>query len=461
MRARTWPVLRLVFPAPLDDGRRERLLLDVDDCNVSALDEDGDIVSLYFSAAPERDAALDLLASRGWLSQATLATEDVPDEGWAARSQANLPAIRVGRIIVAPPWDLPTPDARTICWSSKSSLRPDSGPDTTRPRDSACRRCRHSICEALASSTSARAPVCWPLRPPAWAQPRRSGSTTTRMRSNRPRTRCAAMAWGQREPSAWSCADSTIQPSRQRTSLRQPHRCPAPAAGCTGAGAARAGWPRGAQRLHRRRSPLGPRDLRCLRRRGDVRRRVLDRLRVAPPAGRVPGVAHDRQRGERHLLGPQRHRRHRPGCHPASSRRHFFTVHPPSGPIARQTPRRRQDFSGVALRGRRLREPQTRPADTAVSTSISATGRTGAIRGSTARPHCLADAMATRSHRSCAASAARTGTFVRLVVIGQMSTAPSTVASRITASIASPFSSPWATMIGAGVREPPSAARRP
>ena len=112
MRARTWPVLRLVFPAPLDDGRRDRLLLDVDDCRVSALDEDGDIVSLYFSAAPERDAALDLLASRGWLSQATLATEDVPDEGWAARSQANLPAIRVGRIIVAPPWDVPTPDAQ-------------------------------------------------------------------------------------------------------------------------------------------------------------------------------------------------------------------------------------------------------------------------------------------------------------------------------------------------------------
>ena len=57
MRPRTWPVLRLVFPAPLDEGRHERLLLDVDDCGVTALDEAGDMVSLFFAAAPDRDAA--------------------------------------------------------------------------------------------------------------------------------------------------------------------------------------------------------------------------------------------------------------------------------------------------------------------------------------------------------------------------------------------------------------------
>ena len=47
----------------------------------------------------------------GWRC-ATLTTEDLPDEGWAARSQANLPAVRVGRVIVAPPWDLPPPGER-------------------------------------------------------------------------------------------------------------------------------------------------------------------------------------------------------------------------------------------------------------------------------------------------------------------------------------------------------------
>ena len=107
MPTRTWPMLRLVFAAPLDDARRDALLLDIDDCGANALDESDDTVALHFVAPGERDAAADLLATRGWLTDATLTTEDVPDEGWAARSQANLPAVRVGRVVVAPPWDLP------------------------------------------------------------------------------------------------------------------------------------------------------------------------------------------------------------------------------------------------------------------------------------------------------------------------------------------------------------------
>jgi ribosomal protein L11 methyltransferase len=35
--------------------------------------------------------------------------EDVPDDDWAARSQATLTAVRAGAFIVAPPWDIPAP----------------------------------------------------------------------------------------------------------------------------------------------------------------------------------------------------------------------------------------------------------------------------------------------------------------------------------------------------------------
>jgi ribosomal protein L11 methyltransferase len=109
MGPRTWPVLRLVFSQRFDEAWRDALWLDIDDCGASALDEDGETVSLHFATAADRDAAVDLLAARGWLDRATITTEDVDDEGWAARSQANLPAVRIGRIVVAPPWDLPQP----------------------------------------------------------------------------------------------------------------------------------------------------------------------------------------------------------------------------------------------------------------------------------------------------------------------------------------------------------------
>lgn len=108
---RTWPVLRLTFATPLTDQRRDALMLDVDDCAVMALDEADDVVTLHFTQTAERDAAVDLLAARGWLHEASLLTEELPDEGWAARSQANLPAIRVGRLVVAPPWDRPASPA--------------------------------------------------------------------------------------------------------------------------------------------------------------------------------------------------------------------------------------------------------------------------------------------------------------------------------------------------------------
>lgn len=60
---------------------------------------------VYFAGAPERDRAAAALAAAFAVRGVTVSPIEVEDEGWAARSQASLTAIRVGRIVVTPPWD--------------------------------------------------------------------------------------------------------------------------------------------------------------------------------------------------------------------------------------------------------------------------------------------------------------------------------------------------------------------
>jgi|SoiMethySBSTD1v2_1073268.scaffolds.fasta_scaffold68414_1 ribosomal protein L11 methyltransferase len=74
------------------------------DYDVAAIDEHSDDEwRVFFHSAAERDRALAGL--REHFPELTFDTIDVPDEDWAARSQANLRAIQVGGITVAPPWD--------------------------------------------------------------------------------------------------------------------------------------------------------------------------------------------------------------------------------------------------------------------------------------------------------------------------------------------------------------------
>jgi len=61
--------------------------------------------NVCFNDAAERDRAAD--AIHDTLPLLAIERVDVPDEDWAARSQQSLKAIRAGRFIVAPPWDLP------------------------------------------------------------------------------------------------------------------------------------------------------------------------------------------------------------------------------------------------------------------------------------------------------------------------------------------------------------------
>jgi ribosomal protein L11 methyltransferase len=92
---RLWPALDV---SSLDDFVLAALI----NCQVAAVDEDA--ARVFFHATEDRDrAAADLQRQFPALHIQPI---DVPDEDWAARSQANLKAVRVGDIVVAPPWDV-------------------------------------------------------------------------------------------------------------------------------------------------------------------------------------------------------------------------------------------------------------------------------------------------------------------------------------------------------------------
>ena len=68
---------------------------------------------VYFTSESDRDTARAAVAAVCGPGVHTAATS-VTDEDWAARSQADLRAIQIGRVIVAPPWDLPPDGAEVV-----------------------------------------------------------------------------------------------------------------------------------------------------------------------------------------------------------------------------------------------------------------------------------------------------------------------------------------------------------
>jgi len=96
---RTWPALDI---HPVSELLQAALV----DYDASAVDErSADDWRVFFTSPSERDRAA--AALRIEFPDATIEAIDVPDEDWAARSQASVRAVRVGNIVVAPPWDVP------------------------------------------------------------------------------------------------------------------------------------------------------------------------------------------------------------------------------------------------------------------------------------------------------------------------------------------------------------------
>jgi len=104
---RTWPAVdvhRLSEPDLLQAA--------LTDFDVAAIDErTDDSWRVFFLTADARDRAAEVLPQSFPAMQ--FEAVDVPDEDWAARSQAALRAVTVGNIVVAPPWDVPTSDQLT------------------------------------------------------------------------------------------------------------------------------------------------------------------------------------------------------------------------------------------------------------------------------------------------------------------------------------------------------------
>jgi ribosomal protein L11 methyltransferase len=105
---RTWPALVVTGLSKADDSASQAELLHgaLSNHGVAAIDEPSeDQWRVFFNEISERDSALAGLPSQ--FPTLRFDPLDVADENWAARSQAELRAVRVGRLIVAPPWDTP------------------------------------------------------------------------------------------------------------------------------------------------------------------------------------------------------------------------------------------------------------------------------------------------------------------------------------------------------------------
>ena len=105
------PALVLRFPDDTTPARRDRLVALLADHSLIAIHEDDPAAPrtwvAHFADTADRDAAREALLGLLDAADIDLQSTEIADEDWARRTQADLPAVTVGNVIVAPPWDLP------------------------------------------------------------------------------------------------------------------------------------------------------------------------------------------------------------------------------------------------------------------------------------------------------------------------------------------------------------------
>lgn len=120
----SYPALDLRFAPGADADRLQDLLYAELDAFEPLAIHDHDTAGgwrVFFRLPSQRDAARAALAAALGDRLLDLSPADVDDGDWARRSQAALTAIRAGRIVVAPPWDVPAAPADASAHQSAAS----------------------------------------------------------------------------------------------------------------------------------------------------------------------------------------------------------------------------------------------------------------------------------------------------------------------------------------------------
>ena len=105
----------LLHVGELQAGMRDRLVAVLSDYSLVAIQEDDlsnpQTWTAHFASVADRQSALNALRGTSEFGGLRIEALEVEDDDWARRTQADLPAIQIGRVLVCPPWDVRVPTA--------------------------------------------------------------------------------------------------------------------------------------------------------------------------------------------------------------------------------------------------------------------------------------------------------------------------------------------------------------
>jgi ribosomal protein L11 methyltransferase len=123
--ARRYPALDIHFAADAERTveLRDMLVAGLDDFQPTAIEESTTSWRVFFDVPERRERALAWMRSLGD-PRVTVEPLDLEDGDWARRSQSDLQPVRIGTIVVAPPWS-----------AARADAAPDSGVSDLRTSD--------------------------------------------------------------------------------------------------------------------------------------------------------------------------------------------------------------------------------------------------------------------------------------------------------------------------------------